>query len=98
MTRREFHCTAFATATDWRWPPESEATGWRIEPDGGDRERAQRLGRPLLHDRLLEPVEPVAHLAAEVHVLDDVEVVAQCEILVDDLDPELRGVLGPVDR
>src|SRR5437899_10033401 len=31
MTRREFHCTAFATATDWRWPPESEATGWRIE-------------------------------------------------------------------
>ena len=23
--------TAFAIATDWRWPPESEATGCRIE-------------------------------------------------------------------
>ena len=31
MTSFEFHCTAFATATDWRWPPESVATGWRIE-------------------------------------------------------------------
>ena len=29
-------------------------------------------------------------LPAEVHVLDDVEVVAEREILVDDLDPELR--------
>ena len=36
-------------------------------------------------------------LAAEVHVLDDVEVVAEREILVDDLDPELRRVLRPVD-
>ena len=23
--------TALATATDWRWPPDREATGWRIE-------------------------------------------------------------------
>ena len=23
--------TALATATDWRWPPESDATGWRME-------------------------------------------------------------------
>ena len=37
-------------------------------------------------------------LAAEVHVLDDVEVVAEREILVDDLDPELGGVLRAVDR
>ena len=36
-------------------------------------------------------------LAAEVHVLDDVEVVAEREILVDDLDPELGRVLRPVD-
>ena len=35
-------------------------------------------------------------LAAEVHVLDDVEVVAEREILVDDLDPEPRGVLRAV--
>ena len=31
MTSFEFHSTALAIATDWRWPPESEATGWRIE-------------------------------------------------------------------
>ena len=31
MTSLEFHWTAFATATDWRWPPESVATGWRID-------------------------------------------------------------------
>ena len=31
ITSFEFHCTAFATATDWRWPPESVATGWRID-------------------------------------------------------------------
>src|SRR5262249_7451334 len=37
-------------------------------------------------------------LTAEVHVLDDVEVVAQSEILVDDLDPELCRLLGAVDR
>ncbi len=29
ITRREFHITALATATDWRWPPESPATVWR---------------------------------------------------------------------
>ena len=32
------------------------------------------------------------HLAAEEHVLDDVEVVAQREVLVDDLDPERVAV------
>ena len=36
-------------------------------------------------------------LPPEVHVLDDVEVVAEGEVLVDDLDPELRRVLRPVD-
>ena len=30
-TTLEFHITALATATDWRCPPESDATGWRIE-------------------------------------------------------------------
>ena len=37
-------------------------------------------------------------LTPEVHVLDDVEVVAEREILVDDLDPEPCCVLGAVDR
>ena len=35
------------------------------------------------------------HLATEEHVLHDVEVVAEREILVDDLDPELGRVLRP---
>ena len=30
-TTRLFHITARATATDWRCPPESVATGWRTE-------------------------------------------------------------------
>ena len=51
----------------------------------------------LLHRRLLEPEEDVPDLAAEVHVLDDVEVVAEREVLVHDLDPELGRVLRPVD-
>ena len=69
-------------------------------PDRADRrhrEALHRLGRLRLHHRLLQAVEPVPCLAAEIHVLDDVEVVAEGEILVDDLDPQLRGVLGAVD-
>ena len=97
ITSREFHITARATATDWRWPPESVATGWRIERIVVTARRLHRLGRLGLHHGLLEPLEPVAGLAAEVHVLDDVEVVAEREILVDDLDPELRRVLRAVD-
>ena len=31
ITSLEFHITARATATDCRWPPESVATGWRID-------------------------------------------------------------------
>ncbi len=65
--------------------------------DRGDAKALERLHRTLLHRRLLEPEEEVPDLAAEVHVLDDVEVVAEREILVHDLDPELRRVLRPVD-
>ena len=69
-------------------------------PDRADRRHGEALHRLRglgLHHRLLEPVQPVAGLAAEVHVLDDVEVVAEREVLVDDLDPELGGVLRAVD-
>ena len=31
ITSLEFQSTALAIATDWRCPPESEATGWRID-------------------------------------------------------------------
>ena len=70
-------------------------------PDGANRrdgETLHRLCRARLHLGLLEPLEEVVRLAAEVHVLDDVEVVAEREVLVHDLDPELGGVLRPVDR
>src|SRR5437773_892020 len=30
-TSFEFHITALATATDWRCPPDSDATGWRMD-------------------------------------------------------------------
>ena len=40
---------------------------------------------------------PRALLAAEEHVLDDVEVVAEREVLVDDLDAERGGVARAVD-
>ncbi len=66
--------------------------------DRRDGEAFHRLGRLRLHLGLPEPPDHVVVLAAEVHVLDDVEVVAQREILVDDLDPERGGVLRAVDR
>ena len=98
MTSREFHITARATATDWRWPPESVATGWRIE-------RIVVTARLFIVSAVCASIsgslsrwKQVVGLAAEVHVLDDVEVVAEREILVDDLDPELGGVLRAVDR
>jgi hypothetical protein len=69
--------------------------------DGADRghgERRERLGGALLHGRFLESEEQVALLPPEVHVLDDVEVVAESEILVHNLDPELGRIFRAVDR
>ena len=63
-----------------------------------DREALHGLGRALLHLRLVEPLEDVVRLAPEEHVLDDVEVVAEREILVHDLDSEPGRVLRTVDR
>ena len=61
-------------------------------PDRRDAQRLQRLGGALLHHRLLKHLDEVVRLAPEIHVLDDVEVVAEREVLVDDLDPEVRRV------
>ena len=98
ITTREFHITARPIATDCRWPPDRLATCCRIELDRRHAQAAKRLGGALLHRRLAQPADEVVLLAPEVHVLDDVEVVAEREILVDDLDPELRRVLRPADR
>jgi hypothetical protein len=64
--------------------------------DRPHRQRRQRLLRQPLHRVLVERAQPGDLLAAEEHVLDDVEVVAESEILVHDLDPEQRGVPWPV--
>jgi len=50
-----------------------------------------------LHGRLPQPLKPVVLLASQVHVLDDVEVVAERQILVGDLDAEPRRVLWPAN-
>ena len=63
---------------------------------GAHRQGLQRPGRRALHVRLVEHAVGGA-LAAEEHVVDDVEVLAEREVLVDDLDAEPRGVLWGVD-
>ena len=93
ITSLEFHWTAFATATDCRWPPESVATGCRIDEivvTASDFSVSAVFCSIAGSFEDLRPVE----LAAEIHVLDDVEVVAEREILVDDLDPEPRRRLS----
>ena len=89
--------TAFATATDWRWPPERPATFWRGElivvTDSSWsvlRARASIVGSS-------SRCRPIQLLAAEEHVLDHVAVVGQGEVLVDDLDAQPGRVLRAVD-
>src|SRR5438093_2147846 len=65
-------------------------------PDGRDAKARQRLARGTLHRVFVE--EPGAQpLAAQEHVLHDVQVVGQREVLVDGLDAKARGVAGVVD-
>ena len=97
ITSCEFHITALATATDWRCPPESPATVWRTLRIVVTDRLAQRLARASLHLGLVERAQRLELLAAEEHVLDDVEVVRQREVLVDDLDAEVGGVARAVD-
>ena len=53
--------------------------------------------RASLHLGLVERVQRLELLAPEEHVLDDVEVVGEGEVLVDDLDAEVRGLARVVD-
>ena len=57
------------------------------------RRRAQGVGRLQLHRVLVEQAAAQA-LPAEEHVLDDVQVVGQRQVLVDGLDPQRGGVPG----
>ena len=92
----EFHITALATATDWRCPPESEATGWRMERTVVTRRLLSVSPAAALHGILVE--QPAAEpLAAQEHVLDDVQVVGEGQVLVDGLDAQAGGVAGGAD-
>ena len=72
------------------------------DPDARDldREAPQDLDGLLLHRDLVEPAQRAARtrLATEVEVADDVEVVAQREVLVDGRDPERRRIGWTRDR
>ena len=96
ITSFEFHSTALAMATDCRCPPESDATGWRIERTVV----TARLASVSLADVSMlssSSKMPPSALPAQEHVLHDVEVVAQGEVLVDGLDAERGGVAGRAD-
>ena len=84
-------------ATVWRWPPDSEATGIRTDVTVRTDSDA-RVRRAACSMSASSSSQELAPLAAEEHVLDDVEVVAEREVLVDDLDAELAGVGRAVDR
>ncbi len=57
ITSLEFHSTALAIATDWRCPPDSDATGWRIERTVVTARLARVSAGRLLH-RLLVQLMP----------------------------------------
>ena len=66
--------------------------------DRADRQARQRLARLPLHLAVGEERAHPRDLTAEEHVLRDVEVVGECEVLVDELDAEGRGRAGIGDR
>ena len=85
---------ARAMAMVCRWPPESDATCVRTLGMLTD-EPLEQLLDLLLHADLVEPADELAHprralLAPEEQVVDDVEVVAEREVLVHGGDAE-RG-------
>ena len=92
-----FQSAALAMATVWRWPPERLATSWRTDFTVRT-DRLASVSRALRSmDALVDRTPAGLHLAAQEHVLDDVEVVAQREVLIDDLDAERGGVARAVD-
>ncbi len=97
MTTLEFQSTDFAMATVCRWPPDRLATSWRTRGHRPDRQRGQGVPGLDLHLRLVEH-EARFGLAAEEHVLHDVQVVAEREVLVHDLDAQRGRVTRIADR
>ena len=70
--------------------------------DSRDTQRLEHVERLLLHLKLGERLDRERHkpshgLASEIHVLDDIEVVAEREILVDGFDAEARCIVRRAD-
>ena len=80
-----------AMATVWRWPPDSDATGIADARDAR-RQLAQQLPCARLHLDLVQPGR--AQLLTEEQVRDDVEVLAQREVLKHRRDAQAQRGLG----
>ena len=84
-------------ATDCRWPPLQRADlGAHVgQPHA---QRAQQRRRLLLHRDLVHEAQPaLPGLVAQEEVRDDVEVVAQREVLIDDRDAERGRIVRAPD-
>ena len=77
-------------ATVWRWPPESEAIGIRTEGILADRVRSSRHASFSMSTSSMNRSERL--LLSEEQVGDDVEVVAQREVLEHRGDAEGLGL------
>ena len=84
-----------AMATVCRWPPESEAIGIRTLGMRMDSVSSSSRARRSISTSSRTPQR--ADLPAEEEVADDVEVVAQREVLVDGRDAQVLGVVRAVD-
>ena len=87
------HSTALAMYTVWRWPPERLATFWRTLVTVRTCNVSSVFASEDLHTDVVQ-AEAIRPLEPEEHVLDDVEVVAQREVLVHDLDLERGRILA----
>src|SRR5215470_15742508 len=87
ITSRAWRSTALATATAWRWLPDRADRHHRQVGQGA-------LGCDLHRGLVQHPVPE--RLPAEEHVLHDVEVVGQRQVLVDGGDAQIGGILRRV--
>ena len=92
MTTFEPKAAARATATPWRWPPDSVSTAWLmfwmvIRPSSVSLSRARFsiAGRSSMRNQSPEKAR-FADLAAEEHVVGDRQRRRQRQVLVDGLD------------
>ena len=97
------NAAARATATAWRWPPDSVSTAWRHVLDGADAERLIDCLGSIAHATLVEHSKDrtertrPALFATEEHVRRDVERRCNCERLVHGFDTGSAGILGAAE-